>query len=488
MQSPLSTQDWTHWSQRTRLSPFPAIISLEAMCKELGDYVGVRLSEVIVLFEDGLVHYFLPKNDRERCARALVDQLRNDPLLYHRLVDLQKMIGAQLVETAKELGRQATSDKSAMELLELYKQYECLYRPVYASYGSVWIIEDALRETILETIREKISDTTQALELLNIITMEPEAHVVSIERNDLVRLAFWIKQYRDTIPSDDIQRRIEEHRDRYFWLMRDYEDPAMTVEDINQRISQLLEESPQRQQETIKTNGQTHQQTQEAALKQLKLNDSQTALVDAMRDIARLKELRKRFVSESLCWFDPVLEEIARRLRLTIRDVRYLLTEDIERALSDPSVIDGEHITQDPVAWHVSERGARRMTPTECNMFSTLLDNHPRTWPITGLAVSPGKTRGPVRIILHPNETGKLSDGDVIVSIQVQPSFGLLLHRAAALVCDGGHGITSHPATMAREARIPAVIQTHHARHMLKDGDMVEVDGYAGTVRLVENN
>ena len=101
----------------------------------------------------------------------------------------------------------------------------------------------------------------------------------------------------------------------------------------------------------------------------------------------------------------------------------------------------------------------------------------------SGMAVSPGKAQGPVKIVMNPDECSKVEKGDVIVSVQVVPSFSTAIIKASAIVCDGGHGITSHPATLAREAGIPCVIQTRFARDVLKDGDMVEVDGYAGVVK-----
>jgi pyruvate,water dikinase len=50
-----------------------------------------------------------------------------------------------------------------------------------------------------------------------------------------------------------------------------------------------------------------------------------------------------------------------------------------------------------------------------------------------------------------------------------------------ALVTDGG-GILSHPAIIAREHGIPAVVGTGNATKVLKDGQRVTVDGGRGVV------
>jgi len=45
--------------------------------------------------------------------------------------------------------------------------------------------------------------------------------------------------------------------------------------------------------------------------------------------------------------------------------------------------------------------------------------------------------------------------------------------------------VLSHSAVVAREYRIPAVVGTGNATKTFKDGQLIEVDGNAGTVRVV---
>ena len=55
-----------------------------------------------------------------------------------------------------------------------------------------------------------------------------------------------------------------------------------------------------------------------------------------------------------------------------------------------------------------------------------------------------------------------------------------------ALVTDSG-GILSHPAIIAREHRIPAVVGAAAATRVLTDGQRVTVDGDKGVVELVDH-
>jgi pyruvate,water dikinase len=54
-----------------------------------------------------------------------------------------------------------------------------------------------------------------------------------------------------------------------------------------------------------------------------------------------------------------------------------------------------------------------------------------------------------------------------------------------ALVTEGG-GLLSHPAIVAREYRLPAVVGCEEATSRFHDGQLVTVDGTAGTVTPIE--
>jgi pyruvate,water dikinase len=64
------------------------------------------------------------------------------------------------------------------------------------------------------------------------------------------------------------------------------------------------------------------------------------------------------------------------------------------------------------------------------------------------------------------------------------PVWAVPFPSVGALVTDSG-GILSHPAIIAREHRVPAVVATGNATQSLKDGQTVTVDGTAGSVQLV---
>ena len=103
---------------------------------------------------------------------------------------------------------------------------------------------------------------------------------------------------------------------------------------------------------------------------------------------------------------------------------------------------------------------------------------------VKGLPGSAGVVRGTARVIHSLAEAGKLQPGDVLVTESTEPPWTPLFATAAAIVTDTG-GVLSHSAVVAREYRIPAVVGTGHATSTFQDGQLLEVDGNAGTVRVV---
>ena len=65
------------------------------------------------------------------------------------------------------------------------------------------------------------------------------------------------------------------------------------------------------------------------------------------------------------------------------------------------------------------------------------------------------------------------------------PTWTSLFATASAVVTELG-GVLSHAAVVAREYRLPAIVGVRLAMTTLRDGQMLEVDGNAGVVRVID--
>jgi rifampicin phosphotransferase len=100
---------------------------------------------------------------------------------------------------------------------------------------------------------------------------------------------------------------------------------------------------------------------------------------------------------------------------------------------------------------------------------------------IVGQPASPGRATGPVRIVAGQADFDRFQPGEVLVARATAPAWTPLFAYAAAVVTDGGT-LAAHASLVAREYGIPAVVGTSDATTRLSDGQLVLVDGSAGTV------
>ena len=105
---------------------------------------------------------------------------------------------------------------------------------------------------------------------------------------------------------------------------------------------------------------------------------------------------------------------------------------------------------------------------------------------ITGLGASAGVVEGIARVVRTVDEFDEVRDGDILVCQMTNPAWVVLFTKIAGLVTDTG-GTTSHPAVLAREFGIPAVIGTSVATHRIVTGDRVRIDGTAGRVEILRD-
>lgn len=102
---------------------------------------------------------------------------------------------------------------------------------------------------------------------------------------------------------------------------------------------------------------------------------------------------------------------------------------------------------------------------------------------LIGLGAAPGVVTGRVRVLAAPEDGHLLRDGEILVAPMTSPDWVPTIRRSAAIVTDGG-GLTCHAAIVSREIGVPAVVGCRTATTMLRDGEVITVDGARGVLHL----
>ena len=169
-------------------------------------------------------------------------------------------------------------------------------------------------------------------------------------------------------------------------------------------------------------------------------------------------------------------------------DIFYLEFEEIQQWISSGASVS----FQETISQRRDRLLADRDRPIPPVVYGNLLPNSQKSSivPATsetnimqGIPASIGCVEGFVKICR--TVTADLGENAIAVVPYTDAGWAPLLLGATAIIAEVG-GQLSHGAIIAREYKIPAVMNIAEATTRLRDGQKVRVDGYLGTVELLE--
>jgi len=102
---------------------------------------------------------------------------------------------------------------------------------------------------------------------------------------------------------------------------------------------------------------------------------------------------------------------------------------------------------------------------------------------IKGIAVSKGTIKAPARIVNSLEEADNLKAGEIMIVSYTDVGWTPYFSIIGGLVTEIGSTL-SHGAVVAREYGIPAIVSAKGARRAIKTGDIIEIDGSTGQIKL----
>lgn len=190
----------------------------------------------------------------------------------------------------------------------------------------------------------------------------------------------------------------------------------------------------------------------------------------------------------------PIYQEISRRLKLSINQVRTLFEEEIVACLRGRA--DAQELIKEKeglVAWGFNRAMTKRVnfSAAEARELLAHLEKPAkvgaRAAAKSGLTASLGQATGPARIVKSPADNHKVKPGDILITYATTVDYLPAMKRAAAIITEVG-GLTCHAAVVAREFGIPCIVALRGAMVDFKDGQLIEVDADRGQVKIIKNH
>jgi pyruvate,water dikinase len=193
-------------------------------------------------------------------------------------------------------------------------------------------------------------------------------------------------------------------------------------------------------------------------------------------------------------WLRKVFAELGRRLSLggailSPEDIYWLEAQELDAlvvVLAHGGILSSYagQVEKHKIAWQRARNTTPPMVLPEKSFAARLMmhDNQAGDT-LKGIGASSGRVTARACVLRDPKDFSRMQLGDVIVAVITTPAWTPLFVRASAIVTDIG-GPLSHSSIVAREYGIPAVLGTGIATRRIRDGQMVTVDGNAGTVSL----
>jgi pyruvate,water dikinase len=180
-------------------------------------------------------------------------------------------------------------------------------------------------------------------------------------------------------------------------------------------------------------------------------------------------------------------------------DVVYLHYDELRELMADHAAHDAKELVSDrrderedaaeirPRSWvgTVTQEALDFPYAVNWGFPEKFLAGEPATsGEVRGLAASAGVVEGPARFVSSPEEFSDVDDGDVLVCRMTNPAWVVLFTKIGGLVTEAG-GTTSHPAVVAREFGVPAVVGASNAGDRIRTGDRVRLNGSTGVVEIL---
>ncbi len=528
-------KDWILAEEIMNVNPLFMTIPFYSFTNHFQSPSGRAYKSMTSVYRGYHLWFYFDKSDCVAVADNLIKKFSEDVSFMEKTNDKIRYYADKLFENVSKIPETGLNKISDKKLWKYHKDHEDLHLDYYRW---AWIppasdmFSNALTDYAKEILRKKRVEKID--EYLSLLTEPEESSWLKDEQDNLNKIAVKVqkdkdqfnifkdlfrkfkeedvknfglythsKEYEDKFEevvrslkdkiNPEILNDLQAHYSKYFYTRFIYTEEQgvysfdhylkelVRTVNSNHNLAEFLRSQEKNNQELIKK--------KKDLVKKLKLSKDELRFFNAWSGFMITKITRRYAQLFAMYKTTYILEEIARRIGITLKEIRFMRSSEIREALLDGIINEDEIKERVDFCVYYTEKDAEiYYSGTEAKkIFEEYIEKEEaeNVTELQGQCGCRGQARGVVRIVNIVSDMPKVKQGDILVSISTQPDLLSAMKRASAFITDQG-GVTSHAAIVAREMGTPCIIGTKNATKVLKDGDEVEVDADRGIVKIIK--
>lgn len=528
--------DWLLGEDIPNLCPFFSKIWMNCFMREFADPGGRAYKKGLVIHEGYHMWFYFDQKDAVMVGKHLVERFVKQPD-FMKQVNEQIVVQADILKAfADALPEMYLEKLSNKKLLQLYVDHERIHTQYY-QWGWIPVAADMFGNNLTDYSKELLHTKgvveNKVEEYLMLLTHPKETSLIKEEQDALMQIGIGVQhdkkeyellqqlykkfkeqdvkkfglythsmEYEEKFEemmhdlqdqlSEKTKKALHKHYQKYYYTKFIFteEQGVYSYEHYLKSLVRLVNGDPNLEKtfQEEQKNEQYLLQKKRKLIKKLHLSTKEIVFFEQWGGFMVTKIYRRFAQIFALYRMTPIVEEIGKRVGLTLKQARFMTTEEVQRGLEGKS-IDTEEIKRrvQLSVFYTDKEKEKFYTGSQAKKIRDMLQQEEtgQISEIKGQCGCQGYAKGVVRIVNDMSEMQKMKEGDILVSIATQPNLLPAMKRAAAFVTNQG-GVTSHAAIVAREMKTPCIIGTKVATAALHDGDLVEVDANSGVVRVIK--
>lgn len=503
---------WVKINEDHNVYVFPYYLFARCWGKRIKPILGENYDNIQLVFKGSKCWYHGEPTQYKRLGKRVFRKIMKEKFDYKFDAETRKHLeriikkSDSLLKTDfrkksnKELGRMYLDFADSIEELNSWGQMVSIME-----YGENNFVSGGLEEYLAEQAKKLDLSTSFAKDTSILITPTEETFMRK-ERREILDLAKKISSRNNAFneftkkPEEilvnlkkypRIKKKIEEINKKYCWITFGYIGPAYTETNFIRELQSVLASKKTIAEQRKDFEGEFRKiaSLQKELEEKYKINKEFKRRFEIARRCMFLKEYRKQVLFKAFYSLEKLQKEIARRLSISLEQLRTLLPEEALEALRKGKISSSELNSRLNLCVFVVKNGktfvaSGKKAEKLANKFLNEQKKFEKIKELKGNCASPGNAIGKAKIVLGTSHLYKLRQGDILVSIQTNPQMVPSLKKVAAIVTDQG-GIICHAAIISRELKIPCVIGTKIATSVIKDNQIVEVNATEGIVKVL---